>query len=224
MEIFELVNERHSVRSYMDEAIEGDTLKTIKQTVNQCNEESGLNIQLCINEPNAFSSMLARYGKFTNVNNYVAIVGDNDNSLEEKGGYYGEKIVMEAQRLGLNTCWVAMTFSKNKTKANIDVKQGQKLLMVIAIGYGTNQGVVHKVKPIEALSNITKDSPEWFKRGIIAAQLAPTAMNQQKFRFVLEKDNIVKAYHGSGIYTKVDLGIAKYHFEICANNKKLKWE
>ena len=46
---------------------------------------------------------MAHYGKFENVKNYIAIVGNKND--QEKAGYYGEKIVLKCPELGLNTCW-----------------------------------------------------------------------------------------------------------------------
>jgi len=220
MDLLEAIKSRHSVRSYTDKKIEGETLTQLHQTVDECNQKSGLNIQLCLNEPNAFTGMMARYGKFHNVKNYVALVGKKDGNLEEKCGYYGETVVLTAQQLGLNTCWVAMTYSKGKSTAT--VKPGEKLVIVIALGYGETTGVPHKLKAIEELSRVNGAAPEWFRVGVEAAQLAPTAMNQQKFRFELD-GNTVKASAGSGFYTKVDLGIAKYHFEIGAGEGGWTW-
>ena len=220
MDLLEAIKSRHSVRSYTDKKIEGETLTQLRQTVDECNQKSGLSIQLCLNEPNAFTGMMARYGKFQNVKNYIALIGKKDNNLEEKCGYYGETIVLKAQQLGLNTCWVAMTYSKGKSAAV--VKPGEKLVIVIALGYGETTGVQHKLKAIEELSSVNSAAPEWFSAGVEAAQLAPTAMNQQKFRFELD-GNLVKASAGSGFYTKVDLGIAKYHFEIGAGESGWTW-
>ena len=45
---------------------------------------------------------MAHYGKFENVKNYIAIVGNKND--QEKAGYYGEKIVLKCPELGLNTC------------------------------------------------------------------------------------------------------------------------
>ena len=47
-------------------------------------------------------------------------------------------------------------------------------------------------------------------------------MNQQKFRFQLE-DSVVRATPGRGFYTKIDLGIAKYHFELGAAPTPFTW-
>ncbi|QQO08792.1 nitroreductase family protein [Breznakiella homolactica] len=220
MDLQEAMRTRHSVRAYTDRKIEGETLEELRRTVEECNRDSGLHIQLCTDEPEAFSGMMARYGKFRNVRNYIALVGKKDETFEERCGYYGEKLVLKAAQLGLNTCWVALTFSKGKTAAAVG--PGEKLLMVITIGYGENAGVPHKTKSPEELSSANGDAPEWFRRGVEAAQLAPTAMNQQKFRFTLRGD-IVAASPGSGFYTKTDLGIAKYHFEAGAGSEGWRW-
>ena len=147
--------------------------------------------------------------------NYIAIVGKkNDTEVEEKAGYYGEKIVLKAQELGLNTCWVALTHGKSMAEIEADEKQ----VIIIALGYGENQGFPHESKDIRDVSNVTENLPEWYARGIEAALLAPTAINQQKFSFIL-KDDVVTAYPGKGANTKLDLGIVKYHFEVASNHK-----
>lgn len=61
------------------------------------------------------------------------------------------------------------------------IHSGEKLVAVLSLGYGENPGVSHKSKSISELSNYTDGMPEWFKAGLEAAMLAPTAMNQQKF-------------------------------------------
>lgn len=221
MDFMEAMKERHSVRSYNEKAIEGDVKTELLSYIEQCNQESGLHMQLILNEPQAFSGFMAHYGKFSGVRNYIAMIGKKDDKLEEKCGYYGEKVVLKAQTLGLNTCWVAMTYSKIKTAFQIN--DGEKLCLVIAVGYGETQGVSHKNKPSESVMKAENPVPEWFKKGIDAALLAPTAMNQQKFLFTLS-GNSVSAKAGKGFYTKIDLGIAKCHFEVGAGEENFNWE
>ena len=211
MDISEAIKERHSVRAYTDKKIEGEVLFALENKIAEINGESGLNVQLVLNEEKAFGGRMARYGKFSGVKNYIAMVGKKGVDLSEKVGYYGQKLVLFAQTLGLNTCWVALTYKKVKTAYKIE--EGEKLALVIAIGYGATQGVPHKSKSINAVSNAGEDSPEWFVNGVKASLLAPTAMNQQKFFFTL-KDGEVTAKSGLGFYAKVDLGIVKYHFEL----------
>ena len=203
--MLDLMKERHSVRQYSDKKIDGDVKTKLDTYVASINEESGLSMQIFYNEPNCFNSMLAHYGKFSNVKNYIAIVGKKEE--QEKAGYYGEKLVLKCQELGLNTCWVALTHGK----VNVQTKPQQKLLILIALGYGTNTGVAHKSKPIKELCK--EDAyPEWFMKGMEAVSLAPTAMNQQKFLFEM-KNGQVYAKALRGFYSKIDLGIVKYHFE-----------
>ena len=221
MDLLQAMRERHSVRSYTNKPIEGEIKDMLHSFITQCNEESGLHIQLVLEEPNAFQGMMARYGKFSGVRNYIVMAGKKTAALEEACGYYGEKIVLYAQTLGLHTCWVAMTYSKGK--AVFQLEPGEKVCIVIAIGYGNTGGAAHKVKARESVIKVSGTPPEWFIRGVDAALLAPTAMNQQKFVFSLE-GNTVTAKAGIGFYSKIDLGIAKYHFELGAGTENFKWE
>ena len=159
------------------------------------------------------------YGWLKNCNNYLALIGKEDSLLDEKVGYNGEKIVLLAQELGLNTCWVAGTYKKSAVKAKID--KDERLVCVIAIGYGVTNGKPRKSKSIDEVT-ISKEYPLWYKKGIEFALLAPTAINQQKFKFEYMGNDDVKALSGKGPMTKIDLGIVKYHFELGAN-KKINW-
>ncbi|MFV0396237.1 MAG: nitroreductase family protein [Coprobacillaceae bacterium] len=220
MNYLEIIKNRHSIRSYNNKEIEKEKLDILLKYIEQCNQESGLHIQLCMDDPAVFTGLKARYGKLTNVNNYIALVGKKSKNLEENIGYYGEKIVLKATELELGTCWVAGTYSKGKSK--ISLSSDEKLVCVIASGYSDIKGFPHKNKPIEELCNINSTSPIWFRNGVEYAMLAPTAMNQQKFFFTLQ-DTKVTVKPGRGFYTKLDLGIVKYHFEIGAGKENFTW-
>lgn len=220
MDLVEAMNVRHSVRQYKDIPLEAEVVSALQKEVEICNREGGLHIQLVTNEPKAFDGFMAHYGNFSGVTSYFAMIGKKTADLEEKCGYYGERLVLKAQQMGLNTCWVALTYSKIKGAFVID--SGEKLCIVIALGYGKNQGVPHKSKPADSVMKTDGQIPDWFKNGIGAALLAPTAMNQQKFLFA-RNGNQVSAKAGMGFYTKIDLGIAKYHFEIGAGKEHFEW-
>lgn len=211
MELMEAMKQRHSVRQYTDKALGEDILSELRAEIDACNREGELHIQLVTNEPKAFDGPMAHYGKFSGVSNYIALVGKKSAKLDELCGYYGERLVLKAQQLGLNTCWVAMTYKKIPGAFRVD--DGEKVTVVIALGYGKTQGAEHKSKRAEQVGNVDANTPEWFRAGVEAALLAPTAMNQQKFKLIYA-DGKVTAKAGPGFYTKVDLGIVKYHFEI----------
>lgn len=210
MTIEQAIKNRHSVRQYKDIPIKSEAVEELVKEISECNKDSDMHIQLIRNEPQAFGGFMAHYGKFDGVKNYIALIGKKSGRLEEKCGYYGERIAIKAQQLGLNTCWVAMTYKKINEAFKIE--NGEKLIVVIALGYGETQGTAHKSKPAEKVSNISEKTPQWFKKGVEAALLAPTAMNQQKFYLSYENGEVT-AKQGMGFYTGVDLGIVKYHFE-----------
>lgn len=220
MTIQEAILARHSVRQYLDRPLEPDVVAALTEEIRRCNQESGLHIQLITNEPKAFRSTLARYGSFRGVKNYLALIGKKSPELEESCGYYGERLVLLAQQLGLNTCWVALTYRKIKTAFTL--APGEKLCLVIALGYGSTQGEARKSKPAGAVMEGDTPAPDWFLEGVNAALLAPTAVNQQKFSFRLDGRQVT-AKAGSGFYTKIDLGIVKYHFEVGAGKESFQW-
>ena len=219
MDIQQAIIERHSVRSFTDQRIEGEIKTSLQEEIEECNRESGLNIQLCLDEPDAFGGMRAHYGKFENCKNYIALIGKA--GTDESCGYYGEKLVLKAQQLGLNTCWVAMTY--NKSKVPCILNKGEKIQLVIALGYGTTAGRPHTSKDIMQLCRVEGEMADWFKRGMEAAMLAPTAMNQQKF-IITQNGNTVSAKPLAAFFSKFDLGIVKYHFEIGAGKENFSWK
>ncbi len=221
MNIMEAISSRHSVRSYQEKPISDEIIRELQEEIVVCNKESGLNIQLVTNEKNAFDGFMAHYGKFSGVQNYIALIGKKSAELDEKIGYFGERIAIKAQMLGLNTCWVAMTMSKGVVKKNCTVASGKKLVCALSLGYGTTQGVPHKSKPMDELCSVT-DKPDWFIKGMESAMLAPTAMNQQKFIITLD-GNKVNAKSKGGFYSMVDIGIVKYHFEVGAGKENFIW-
>ena len=220
MTIQEAIRARHSVRQYVEKPLEPDTAAALERMIAELNREHGLHIQLVRDEPKAFSSFLAHYGSFRGVTNYFALVGPDSPSLDERCGYAGEQLVLYAQTLGLNTCWAKLTYKK--VPGAFSVGPGERLVIVIAVGYGATQGQAHRSKSLDRLCRAPEDAPDWFRAGMEAVLLAPTAVNQQKFLFTLA-DGKVKAEAPRGACTDIDLGIAKYHFEIGAGRENFIW-
>ena len=223
----EAIEARHSVRAYKDLPLSEEIVKLLEDELVKLNNEGQLHIQLICNEPKAFQGTMAKYGKFRNVNNYLVMAGKKSEDLDERVGYYGEHLVLFAQTLGLNTCWVGLSYSKVPRTYVLD--KDEKIACYIAIGYGETQGSGHKIKTVEQVSNASDITPSWFKKGIEAALLAPTAVNQQKFSFeyvgMSNNRHQVRANKGFSMigYTQMDLGIAKYHFEIGAGKVNFEW-
>jgi nitroreductase len=224
MTIQEAIEARHSVRAYKEQPLEAEVVKVLQEAVVKVNHEGRLHVQLILNEPKAFLGPFAKYGKFRGVGNYLVMAGKKADDLDYRVGYYGEHLVLLAQMLGLNTCWAGLSYSK--IPHTYVLGDDEKIACYIALGYGETQGVTHKIKTIEQVSNVSDNTPLWFRKGVEAALLAPTAVNQQKFSFEYVGDNKVVAHKGFSLigYTQMDLGIAKYHFEIGAGKENFSWK
>ena len=131
-EQIKLIKARHSVRQYTETPLEEAVIKELEKEIVACNDEGGLHIQLVKNEPKAFNGFMAHYGKFSGVTNYIALIGPKNEGLDEACGYYDERLVLKAQKLGLNTCWVALTYKK--VPSAFEIRRGEKLALVIAVG------------------------------------------------------------------------------------------
>lgn len=226
MTLLEAIQARHSVRRYERRALPPEVVKALQGEIEFCNWLGMLHIQLVMNEPLAFS-FLPTYGAFSGVEHYLVMAGPKTDNLDYLVGYYGEHLVLRAQQLGLGTCWAGLTY--RKVKGAFRLPPGDKVACLISLGYP--DGPVRQVprKTVEQLSNAGPDTPEWFRRGMEAVTLAPSAIHQQKyyFEYLGEKEGIpqVRARCLSSLigYTKIDLGIAKRHFLIGAMGADFDW-
>ena len=228
MTLLEAIEARHSVRRYKDEPIPDEVLANLRNRIYEINREAGLHIQLVTGEPKAFSGLIC-YGTFSGVTEYFVMAGKKGDDLDEKVGYWGEQLVLLAQTLGLNTCWVGLSYSK--VPGTYELADDEKIALYIALGYGQTQGKAHKVKSAKDISNASDLTPKWFNRGVDAALLAPTAVNQQKFYIEylgfrdysrVPKVTARPLFSMVG-YSKIDLGIVKCHFEIGAGKESFEW-
>lgn len=225
MELIEAVEQRHSVRSYTERPIDTKTLDILQEQIETANQEGDLRFQLVRNNPVAFKSVLAKYGHFENVHTYICCVGKKEPNIEQRIGYYGQRIVLNARTMGIDSCWVAGTY--NKRNAACAIFKGEKLYCVIALGYGKTHGSPRKSKPAEKCFRLGEGvdvAPAWFTSAMNAAMLAPTAMNRQDFVITLEAGNVVKVNPTShGSLPKIDIGIVKCNFEIGAGDARFAW-
>ncbi len=208
----EAVYARHSVRSYQDKKIDSESVKKLKELIDECNSEGNLHLQFAEDAGNTFNRILNRLMGLGSAPSVIACIGPDDDTLDERIGYYGEKIVLFAQTLGLNTCW-AGTFNPKNVPA--ECGNGERLAIVIAIGYGTTQGNKRKSKSADqVVRGGIAGKPDWFVKGTEYALLAPTAVNQQKFEIIQGEGDSFEITDKGGILSKIDKGIVKYHFEL----------
>ena len=213
MSEIDAIKDRHSVRNYEPRAIEASKMTKIREMIEDINKEGDLHLQFIEAAGRTYNKLLNKAMGLSSAPSVIACVGKDDETLEQRIGYYGEKLVLFIQELGLNTCW-AGTF--NKSNISADVRDGEKLVISIAVGYGKDKGKPHKSKTPEQVIDADGDRPYWFNRGVELALLAPTAINQQKFVIKLNGDDSVEVIDKGGPFSKVDAGIVTRHFEIGA--------
>lgn len=221
MNIFEAINVRHTVRRYDGRPLEGGTLAELQDLIRRLNAEGHLHMQLVNGRADAFAPFTIHYGKWTGVTNYVALVGKDAADLDERCGYYGEQIVLWAVARGLRTGWLDTKYES--VPDGLSIPAGERLVLCFAIGFSEDAGRPHKLKSAEQLSTVEGPVPDWFEKGMACAVLAPSAGNQMLFRIHWDGSRLSMT-SAPGFLEKVDMGIAKYHFEIGSGIEHSRWE
>ena len=214
MTLQEAIRARHSVRAYQDKPIPLATAALLKGRIDRLNSQYDLNMQYISPAEGIYDGIASKLNGWSGVPAYIAVVGKNRDDLEEVCGYAGELFVLYAQTIGLNTCWAGIFKRKNVTA---HVAEDEKLVITIAVGYGENEGKSRKSKKVSDVTD-AKDMPGWFRDGVEAALLAPTALNRQKFKFSLNDNKPSLKATASGSFVKIDLGIVKCHFELASGH------
>ncbi|WP_329888108.1 nitroreductase family protein [Pseudoramibacter sp. HA2172] len=220
------MKKRCSRRKYTDRPIDSKCVKKLEDRIALCNRESGLNMKLVIgNGGKLFDGFRKSYGLFVGVQDYIAMIGSKTlPDRMEKVGRFGEKLILEATAMGLSTCWVGTSYDKN---AAMDLCERDEVLdCVIAVGYSDEKhslkermmeyGMHRQNKTKEALAEAEDPVPEWFKQGIDAVYLAPTARNLRPFVFKYKDGQVTASITSPTETAMIDLGIAKFHFELGA--------
>ena len=225
-EYLSAIKKRCSRRKYTNRPIDSKYVQQLEDSIALYNKESGLNIKLVIGSgAELFSGFRKSSGLFVGVQNYIAMIGSKTllNRME-KVGRFGEKIILEATAMGLSTCWVGTSYDKNAAK---ELCEGnEELDCVIAVGYSDEKhslkermmeyGTHRQNKSKEALIEAEEHVPEWFKQGMDAVYLAPTARNLRPFVFEYKDGQVTASTTVPTETAMIDLGIAKLHFELGA--------
>lgn len=222
MDFHDAIEARYSIRSYTGGPLTEEERAAFSQEIARLNEAGNLHMRLVVDEPEAFSSLLAHYGKFSGVKDYLVLAGMPAPLLEQRCGYFGERIVLTAQELGLSSCWAGGTFKRRLVKRMLD--HSDRFVLVCALGHGAGEGRPHRSKSAEDVTSAPEgtEPPSWFCEGISSALLAPTSINQQSFeigwtgRTTPDGMPFISLRSKGGPFSAVDLGIVRLHFEIGA--------
>lgn len=221
MTLQEAMRERHTIRKYKNEPLAKDVIHQLNERIKSQNQKFGLNMQLVTNNKDSLPGFIA-LTMSKGVRNYIILAGPDTPETDEKLGYSSADLMLYAQTLGLNTWWIGGMFSRKGARKNSNVGDDAKIIGVVAVGYGGNQGVPHKSKAASDVSSYEGTAPAWFQAGVSAALSAPTAMNKQAFMIQGRGDKVSMTCN-SGSFSGADLGICKYHFELGEGTDNFSW-
>jgi nitroreductase len=230
MNYVEAISVRHSRRTYVGEPVDDKRLNKLQQLADRYNREANLNIQLVGDGRKAFDGLSKSYGLFKNVRSLIVLVGNKtDAHLQEKLGYYGELLLLEATTLGLSTCWVGGTFDRSSTI--VPLRDDESLECVITMGDVAGETlkeklihslVARKSKPLHEFYTSDVDLPLWIIEGLKAVQKAPSAVNKQPVKFEYTNNELTAFVGPVTRFELFDLGIAKAHFAL-ATGCSFEW-
>lgn len=222
------INMRRSRRKYQETKLSQPIIDYFRNEITKFNHDSGLSMFFLEDGSRAFDGITKSYGMLKGVRSLIVLKGpSSDAHLKEKCGYYGERLVLDATKMSLGTCWVAGTYSRKDPVFKCDADE--EIVCVITIGHvdpinSKGENLIYKLthrktKPAShfySLHHFDEKAPEWFLRGIESVMKAPSDVNSQPVHFVFDKlTNLVTAHVSVKRATDlIDLGIAKLHFEI----------
>lgn len=184
-------------------------------------------------EIDVFKGIAGSYGKVTGSPHLLVFVADAHKPFPDQHvGYTGEGIVLEATRLGLDTCWVGGFFSAQKVGRVVDLSDGERVYAVSPVGHAVSapsssestmrrMAGSHKRKSIDEVApGIDGSWPEWAVAAVETARIAPSAVNRQPWRFRLDDGQLVVAkdrgFETPKVTKRLDCGIAMLHLELGA--------
>ena len=222
MNFTEAMRTRHTVRKYKNIPLSEEIVEQLTERVKVNNEQHGINISLVTDNTEGLPGII-KLVMAKNAKNYFILAGPDLPDTDEKLGYASADLMLYAQTLGLNTWWIGGMYSRNNVKKNASEAGQKKVIGIVVIGYGENQGKPHKSKTVDEISHYDGDMPDWFRAGVEATLLAPTAINRQSFS-ISGKGNQVSMNYKEGAFSGADLGIGKYHFELGAGKDSFEWK
>lgn len=232
---YDAIFQRRSRRQFEKRQVDSGLLKRLDSVCNEFRPFPGARAVLLNQSPeNVFKGAIGKYGKIKDAPSVIFFIGSTDDpQMNEKTGFTGEGIILEATALGLATCWVAGFFRPEVAAEVAEINVNEKVLAVSPVGYAIENwtleekimsgfGRSHRRKPLNELitgfhENMLNES---IKTILESARLAPSAVNRQPWRFKIETDGITistdNVRDSFSISKRLDCGIAMLHIEIAS--------
>lgn len=232
--IKEVIRKRRSVRSFDGEGLSEEDIATITERLGQSDNPFGVKVEFKFLESSAhkLTSPVIVGEKY-----YVAAKADKTLPLYEVAfGYSFEKFCLLAAKQGFGTVMLAATLSRKTFEQALELSENEIMPVASPVGRVGKMSVREKLmrKGVKADKRLpfndlffdgdfnkalSPDKAGKFFDALEAVRLAPSAVNKQPWRAVVDDDK-VRFYEKRSINDKridiqrVDIGIACAHFDL----------
>lgn len=231
MNIFDIIEARHSVRSFDGQPLSAAQIKDIKESISRASSPFDGNYTIRIAEVGDGSDFHpSTYGVIKGARTYLLLGVDDNPHSWLSGGFAMEQVVLDITSMGIGSCWVSGTFNSSTFESAAALPEGQKLVAVVPIGIpAEKKSLVEKVmrsfakcgtrKPLGSLFFMNNFSTPLAEDGQFARPLemmrwAPSALNAQPWRALVRGNQVDFYYEGNGNAKLLDMGIGLCHFAL----------
>jgi len=245
MPITDIIKKRKSCRTYSDKPVEKETKKQVLQFIADLKKPpfgSSARFEMVDLNLNFTGKVAGTYGVIKGAETFIAGIVEKAPGDMEDVGYLFERIILYATAIGLDTCWMGASFSREMFAEKITLKSEETLPVVSPIGYRAGRrSLTDLAFHVSAGSKNRKPWPEIFfyrtfneplnknsagelEVPLEMVRLAPSAVNKQPWRLIADDSGVhffLKRTAGfKSMFTmdlqRIDMGIAMCHFELAA--------
>lgn len=238
MTIIDAIQKRRSVRTFDGEALRDEDLRAVSEFAEKV--ENPYDIPITWKILDAKKSGLSS-PVIVGTDTFIAGKMNRVPHAEEAFGYTFEKVVLFAESRGIGTTWIAGTMNRPAFEKAMQITEGEVMPCVSPLGYPAKKMSVRESmmrKGVGADSRLdfgrlffdgnfetplTEEKAAGLKETFEAVRLAPSAVNKQPWRLVLDGKRVhffeerSRGYDsGEWDLQKIDMGIALCHFELAA--------
>ena len=232
--LYEATRERISRRKFTQQPVDAVRLARLAELARALEADAPC-LRIVIRDQGADRIFEGRtgYGLITGAVSYAAFIArDPSEETALMIGTCGERLILEATRMGLGTCWVAGTFRRPEAESQLALAPGETLLCVTPLGEA-EQALSLKERAIKTAMGSRRRKPlevlcpgmnqqalaPWQQEALACARNAPSAVNLQPWRFDSPDGDRIRIRLAEGKaqpIAYVDLGICMLHFTLGA--------
>lgn len=241
-----LISNGKSVREFKNKPIEEKYFNEIESYIKNSKKllpEINIEVKIFDNKDcyEKLKNIAGYNGYMIEAPNYVVILSDVKKGYMENSGYVGERLILKARDLEIDSCWITFKDS-DAIKEKLEISSGKEVTSIIALGYENDKNTKSKrgsdrlsVEKIVYMNEWGQNATatELEERGLLDAfsyaRMAPSTLNRQPWRFIIDGGNIILAVKKDDFtsdYEKsIDAGIAMLYFGLIIDTTILdsKW-